>query len=70
VSAAEDHVNAAADRMSRASVSAARDRVSPPVDPSRLVDKRRIRSRALILMSVALVFYFGFIALSIYRSHH
>ena len=31
--------------------------------------KRRIRVRALLLMSVALAFYFGFIALSIYRSH-
>jgi hypothetical protein len=31
--------------------------------------KRRIRARALILMSVALAFYFGFIAVSIYRSH-
>jgi hypothetical protein len=31
--------------------------------------KRRIRKRALILMSVALAFYFGFIALSIYRSY-
>jgi hypothetical protein len=31
--------------------------------------KRRIRVRALVLMSVALAFYFGFIALSIYRSH-
>jgi hypothetical protein len=31
--------------------------------------KRRIRARALILMSVALVFYFGFIAFSIYRSY-
>jgi hypothetical protein len=30
-------------------------------------DKRRIRARALILMSVALAFYFGFIAVSIYR---
>jgi len=29
--------------------------------------RRSIRSRALILMSVALAFYFGFIALSIYR---
>ena len=28
-------------------------------------DKRRIRVRALVLMSVALAFYFGFIALSI-----
>jgi hypothetical protein len=33
-------------------------------------DKRRIRVRALILMSVALAFYFGFIAVSIYRSSH
>jgi uncharacterized membrane protein (DUF485 family) len=32
--------------------------------------KRRIKSRALILTSVALAFYFGFIALSIYRGHH
>jgi hypothetical protein len=32
--------------------------------------KRRIRARALILMSVALAFYFGFIAVSIYRSSH
>jgi len=31
--------------------------------------RRLIRSRALILMSVALVFYFGFIAIVIYRSH-
>jgi hypothetical protein len=31
--------------------------------------KRRVRIRALVLMSVALAFYFGFIALSIYRSH-
>jgi hypothetical protein len=30
-------------------------------------DKRRIRTRALILMSVALAFYFGFIVISIYR---
>jgi hypothetical protein len=32
--------------------------------------RRRIKSRALVLMTVALAFYFGFIALSIYRSHH
>lgn len=31
--------------------------------------KRRIRVRALVLMSVALAFYFGFIALSIYRGY-
>jgi hypothetical protein len=29
-----------------------------------------VRSRALILMSLALAFYFGFIALTFYRSHH
>jgi hypothetical protein len=29
-----------------------------------------IRNRALLLMSVALAFYFGFIALTFYRSHH
>jgi hypothetical protein len=32
-------------------------------------DKRRIRQRALLLMSLALAFYFGFIAFSIYRSY-
>jgi len=32
--------------------------------------KRRIRARALMLMSVALALYFGFIAVSIYRSYH
>jgi hypothetical protein len=31
--------------------------------------KRRIRTRALILMSVALAFYFGFIAVAVYRSY-
>lgn len=34
-----------------------------------LAVKRRIRIRALVLMTVALAFYVGFIALSIYRSH-
>jgi hypothetical protein len=33
-------------------------------------DKRRIRKRALLLMSLALVFYFGFIAFSVYRGYH
>jgi len=32
--------------------------------------KRRIRNGALVLMSLALAFYFGFIAILIYRSHH
>jgi hypothetical protein len=32
--------------------------------------RRRIRNGALALMSVALAFYFGIIALLIYRSHH
>ena len=31
--------------------------------------RRLIRSRALLLMSVALAFYFGFIALAIFRRH-
>ena len=35
-----------------------------------LPDKRRIRDARLVLMSVALAFYFGFIALAVYRSHH
>jgi hypothetical protein len=32
--------------------------------------QHRIRNGALGLMSLALAFYFGFIALLIYRSHH
>jgi hypothetical protein len=32
--------------------------------------KRRIRNGALGLASLALAFYFGFIALLLYRSHH
>ena len=32
--------------------------------------RRRIRNGALGLMCLALAFYFGFIALLIYRSHH
>ena len=32
--------------------------------------RRRVRKGALVLMSVALAFYFGVIALFIYRSHH
>ncbi len=31
---------------------------------------RRVRNLALALMSLALAFYFGFIAITIYRSHH
>ncbi len=31
--------------------------------------RRRIRNRALLLTGIALCFYFGFIALTIYRSH-
>jgi hypothetical protein len=32
--------------------------------------RRRIRNGALGLGSLALVFYFGFIVLLVYRSHH
>jgi hypothetical protein len=32
--------------------------------------KRRIRNSALGLMSLALAFYLGFIALLVFRSHH
>jgi uncharacterized membrane protein (DUF485 family) len=32
--------------------------------------RMRIRTRALLLGSLALVFYFGFIVLTFYRSHH
>jgi hypothetical protein len=32
--------------------------------------RRRIRNSALGLMSLALAFYFGFIALLVFRSHH
>ena len=31
---------------------------------------RRIRNSALGLLAVVLAFYFGFIALTFYRSHH
>ena len=33
-------------------------------------DKGRIRRRALWLMALALAFYFGFIAIAVYRSYH
>jgi hypothetical protein len=33
-------------------------------------DKRRVRSAALLWTAVALIFYFGFIAISVYRSRH
>jgi uncharacterized membrane protein (DUF485 family) len=32
--------------------------------------RSRVRMRALLLSSLALAFYFGFIALTVYRSHH
>ena len=32
--------------------------------------RARVRARALVLTSLALAFYFGFIALTFYRSHH
>lgn len=32
--------------------------------------RMRIRTRALLLGSLALAFYLGFIALTFYRSHH
>ena len=32
--------------------------------------KRRIRNSALGLLTVALMFYFGFIALLVFRGHH
>jgi hypothetical protein len=39
--------------------------------PARLAGApARIRHLALGLMSLALAFYFGFIAITIYRSHH
>lgn len=39
------------------------------MNPADVAVKRRIRVRALVLTSVALAFYFGFIALSIYRAY-
>jgi len=33
-------------------------------------DRRKIRNSALGLLSVALAFYFGIIAILIYRGHH
>jgi hypothetical protein len=35
-----------------------------------MADRRRIRNYALLLMSLALGFYFGFIAISVYRGYH
>jgi len=32
--------------------------------------RARVRNLALVLTSLALAFYFGFIALTFYRSHH
>ena len=32
--------------------------------------RRRVRNGVLALASLALAFYFGFIALLVYRSHH
>jgi uncharacterized membrane protein (DUF485 family) len=37
---------------------------------SAIDSKRRIRNSALALMSLALFFYFGFILLLFFRSHH
>jgi uncharacterized membrane protein (DUF485 family) len=37
--------------------------VTPP-------SKKRIRTSAIVLTGVALAFYFGFIALLVFRSHH
>jgi len=34
------------------------------------VARSRVRTRALLLTTLALAFYFGFIALTFYRSHH
>jgi hypothetical protein len=38
--------------------------------PGSRMSDRRIRRRAMVLTSLALAFYFGFIALTFYRSHH
>ena len=40
------------------------------VESDKPVSKRRIRNTALGLVAVALAFYFGIIALLIFRSHH
>ena len=40
------------------------------MNPADFPVRRRIRARALVLMTVALAFYFGFIALTFYRGHH
>jgi uncharacterized membrane protein (DUF485 family) len=48
--------------------------MNPMDDSSRGGDRNdvrtRIRVRAWVLTSLALAFYFGFIALTFYRSHH
>jgi len=42
---------------------------SGPRGGEQLGARGRIRTRALLLTTLALAFYFGFIALTIYRSH-
>jgi hypothetical protein len=46
------------------------DRLGRGPLPGGRLRNRRIRTRALLLTSLALAFYFGFIALTFYRSHH
>jgi hypothetical protein len=42
----------------------------PSARHGELPANRQVRNRALLLTSLALAFYFGFIALTLYRSHH
>jgi hypothetical protein len=46
------------------------DRLGGDRLPDDRLPNRRNRNRALVLTSLALAFYFGFIALTLYRSHH
>ena len=46
------------------------DRIPGVQLPGGPLPNRRNRRRALLLTSLALAFYFGFIALTFYRSHH
>jgi hypothetical protein len=63
-------VNEGAPAGERLGVELRRDRIPSVRLPGGRLPNRRNRNRALLLTSLALAFYFGFIALTFYRSHH